>query len=257
VSEAAGALYVYGVVRAGEAPESEVAGVGDEAGAIRLVAHGDVAAVVSEVEGGPLSAARDLRAHRRVLEAIARATTVVPVRFGTVVADERSVVADFLAPQSERLLQLLGELSGKVQLNVKGFYDEDRLLRNMVATSPAVARMRERVRAVPDAAGYYDRIRLGELVSRELERRRERDTALVLDRLAPLAAAVRSEAAATADMAVNTVYLVDSARVEAFSREVAKLTEELGEQVRLRYVGPMPPYSFADAEFEAGSATWA
>jgi hypothetical protein len=257
VSEAAGALYVYGVVRAGEGPEPGVGGVGDEAGAIRVFAHGDVAAVVSEVESGPLAAARDLRAHWRVLEAIAQATTVVPVRFGTVVADEQSLVTDFLAPQSDRLVELLGELSGKVQLNVKGFYDEERLLRDVVATSPAVARMRERVRAVPEAAGYYDRIRLGELVSGELERRRERDSALVLDRLAPLAAAVRSEAAATADMAVNTAYLVDRTAVEAFSREVAKLTEELGERVRIRYVGPMPPYSFADAEVEAGSATWA
>jgi hypothetical protein len=257
VSEAAGALYVYGVVRAGEALEPAVAGVGDEASAVRAIAHGDVAAVVSQIEGGPLAAARDLRAHWRVLEAIAQATTVVPVRFGTVLADERSLVADFLAPQADRLVELLGELSGKVQLNVKGFYDEERLLREVVATSPAVARMRERVKAVPAAAGYYDRIRLGELVSGELERRRERDSALVLDRLAPLAVAVRSEPAATADMAVNTAYLVDEARIEAFSREVAKLTDELGERVRLRYVGPMPPYSFADAEVEAGSATWA
>ena len=82
-----------------------------------------MAAVVSEVEGGPLAAARDLRAHWRVLEAVAASTTVVPVRFGTVVANAQALVDDFLAPQSERLSRLLSEMSGKVQLNVKGFYD--------------------------------------------------------------------------------------------------------------------------------------
>jgi hypothetical protein len=256
VSEPAGALYVYGVVRAGETLEPAVAGVGDEAGEIQLLAHGDVAAVVSEVEGGPLAAARDLRAHWRVLEAIAETATVVPVRFGTVVANRNALVDEFLAPRSERLLELLNEVSGKVQLNLKGFYDEERLLREVVTASPAVARMRERVQAVPAAAGYYDRIRLGELVSGEVERRREQDSALVLHRLEPLAVAARSEAAATADMAVNAVFLVDRTGVEDFSKEVAKLAEELGERMQLRYLGPMPPYSFADAEVEAGGAAW-
>jgi hypothetical protein len=256
VSDPPEPLYVYGVVGAGDAPDVDAAGVGEKDAGIRTVSHGELAAVVSDVEEGPLAAARDLRAHWRVLEEVARETTVVPVRFGTVIVDERALVEDFLAPQSERLAALLEELRGKVQLNVKAFYDEGQLLREVVTASPAVARLRQRVQGMPEAAGYYDRIRLGELVSAEVERRREADSALVVDRLAPLAVAAHKEGASTADMAVNAAFLVESGSVDAFSSEVTKLIEELGDRMRIRYVGPMPPYSFADAEV-TGSPAWA
>jgi hypothetical protein len=256
VSDPTGPLYVYGVVRTANAPDVDAAGVGEEGAGIRTSSHGDLAAVVSEVEDGPLAAARDLRAHWRVLEEVAAATTVVPVRFGTVVADGRALVDEFLAPQAERLSALLERLTGKVQLNVKAFYDEERLLKDVVAGSPAVAGLRQRVQGMPEAAGYYDRIRLGELVSGEVERRRELDSALVVDRLAPLAVAARSEGASTADMAVNAAFLVEGTAVDDFSAEVTKLIEELGERMRIRYVGPMPAYSFADAE-TAESPAWA
>jgi Gas vesicle synthesis protein GvpL/GvpF len=79
----------------------------------------------------------------------------------------------------------------------------------------------------------------------------------VVDRRAPLAVAAKSEAPGTADMAVNAAFLVESARIDDFSAEVARLTEDVGERMRVRYVGPMPAYSFADAEISAGSPAWA
>lgn len=249
-------IYVYGVVSAPELPELDVAGVGEEAPSLRAVAHDQVTAVVSDVEPGPLTAARDLRAHWRVLEELAGRATVVPVRFGTVMEGDDVVVRDFLAPQEERLAALLAELRGKVQLNVKGFYDEDRLLRDVISGSPAVARLRERVQGLPEAAGYYDRIRLGELVSAEVDRHRDQDGALVLERLGPLAVAAKNDAPASTDMAVNAAFLVEEARVDDFSAEVGRLTDELGGRMRIRYVGPMPAYSFADAELGDGGPAW-
>ena len=256
MSDAPGPLYVYGVVGAGDAPDVDASGVGEEGKAIRTVSHGEIAAVVSDVEEGPLAAARDLRAHWRVLEAVGKETTVVPVRFGTVLVDERALVDDFLAPQAERLAALLNELRGKVQLNVKAYYDEEQLMRDVVAGSPAVARLRQRVQGLPDAAGYYDRIKLGEMVSAEVEVRRGTDSAFVVDRLAPLAVAARSEGAATADMAVNAAFLVESSVVDDFTAAVNSLIDEVGDRIRFRYVGPMPPYSFADYE-SAESPAWA
>ena len=63
----------------------------------------------------------------------------------------------------------LAALDGKVQLSVKGAYDEAALLRAVVEGSPAVARLRERVRGLSEAAGRNERIRLGELVAAEVE----------------------------------------------------------------------------------------
>ena len=176
------AVYLYGIARAAEETEVQAPGVGADKEGVRRVVHGELAALVSDVEPGPLVAARGLRAHWRVLEEAASKATVLPVRFGTVMESEGAVVDRFLAPRHDHLVAQLAGLSGKVQLSVKAFYDEDRLMRGVLQGSPAVAQLRERVRGRPKAATYYDRIQLGELVAGEVDRARERDSAMVFDR---------------------------------------------------------------------------
>jgi Gas vesicle synthesis protein GvpL/GvpF len=248
-------VYVYGVARAADKTEVQAPGVGADEQGVRRVVHGELAALVSDVEPGPLVAARGLRAHWRVLEDAAAKATVLPVRFGTVMEDENALVDRFLAPRHDHLVSQLTELSGKVQLSVKAFYDEDRLMRGVVKGSPAVAQLRQRVRGRPKAATYYDRIELGELVAGEVERARERDSAMVLERLEPLAVAALREPLGTPDAAVNAAFLVERSRVDEFSEAVARLADELEGRMRVRYVGPLPPYRFAEEQEAAGA--WA
>jgi hypothetical protein len=243
-------VHVHGVVPAAERTEIASAPV-------RRVTHRDVAALVSDVAEDQLMASRVVRLHWRVLEEAGASATVLPVRFGTVMAGDDAVVDDFLAPRHDDLVAGLAELAGKVQLTVKGFFDEEALMRGVVEHSPAVARLRALVRGVPEAASYYQRIELGELVAAEVERARDADTTLVLDRLAPLAVAVSREPPATIDAAVSAAFLVERERVDEFSRAVGELGKELAGRVRLRYVGPLPPYSFAGDDAPAGSAAWA
>jgi hypothetical protein len=249
------AVYVYGVAPAAGDVDVEAPGVEATKKGVRRIVHGELAALVSDVEGRPLVAARGLRAHWRVLEdAIAKAT-VLPVRFGTVMENDGAVIDLFLAPRHDRLVALLAELSGKVQLSVKAFYDEERLMRGVVEESPAVAKLRERVRQRPKAATYYDRIQLGELVAGEVEQARERDSATVLGRLEPLAVAARREPPGTPDAAVNVAFLVERSRVDEFSEAVARLADEVQDRMRVRYIGPLPPYSFAEEQEAVGA--WA
>jgi hypothetical protein len=249
------AVYVYGVAPAAENVDVKAPGVEPSKGGVRRVVHGDVAALVSDVEAGPMVAAKGLRAHWRVLEDAVAKATVLPVRFGTVMESDDAVVDQFLAPRHDRLVALLAELSGKVQLSVKAFYDEERLMRGVVDDSPAVAQLRERVRQRPKAATYYERIQLGELVAGQVEQARERDGALVLERLEPLAVAARREPPGTPDAAVNAAFLVERSRVDEFSEAVARLSDEVKDRIRLRYIGPLPPYSFTEEQEAVG--TWA
>jgi Gas vesicle synthesis protein GvpL/GvpF len=256
VTDGPRATYVYGVVAAADRTEIQAAGVGGRKARVRRVVLDGVAALVSDVPQGALVAARDLRAHWSVLEEAAARTTVLPVRLGTVMESDAAVADEFLAPNAERLAALLAELEGKAQLNIKGFYDEERLLREVVQQTPQVARMRERVQALPDAATYYDRIRLGELVSAEIDRRRARDAELVMGRLELLAEATKAEPPTTRNGAVNAAFLVRRDRVDDFSEAVERLAGELGDRIQIRYVGPLPPYSFADGNVLVESGAW-
>jgi hypothetical protein len=189
-----------------------------------------------------------------VLEEATQKATVLPVRFGTVMTED-AVRDDLLAPNAEELSALLQSLEGRVQLSVKGDYDEEALLREVVAGSRAIASLRERVRTLPEAAGYYARIELGELVAAEVARRREHDQALALERLQGHAIEVRAEQPRSAEGAFDLAFLVERRRVDGFSVAVGALREQLGRRIRLRYVGPLPAYSFADASLAAGGGT--
>jgi hypothetical protein len=253
--EAGGRVYVYGVL---SGPDQATVSVGGVEGAeVRTVEHAGLAALVSTLEADALAAAREVRAHWRVLEEASKGATVLPVRFGTVMEGDDAVRERLLEPNAEGLTGLLAELAGRVQLNVSGDYDEDGLLREVVRASPAIAALRERVQKVSETAGYYDRIRMGELVAAEVGRRREQDTALALERLEPFAVTVRVEEPSTPNAAFKLAFLVESDAVDTFSEAVGKLREELAGRVALRYVGPLPPYSFADVDLSAGAAAWA
>lgn len=248
----AGSIYVYGVVAADDAAALDGAGI--EAGTVRTVAGGRIGALVSDLDGETLSAASAIREHWRVLEIAGARATVVPVRFGTVLDSDDAVRDELLTPNAERLEHLLTALAGKVQLKVEGRYDEERLMRAIVARSPAIAALRQRVQERSKEAGYYDRIRLGEAVSAAFDAQRAADTDHARAALAPLAEADRAEDPRTADSAFNLSFLVAREHVDAFGEGVAALREALGEDIELRFVGPLPPYSFADADLTPAGA---
>jgi hypothetical protein len=243
-------VHVYGIVRSRDSPA-----VGDPS--VRRVSHREVAALVSDIDRDRLLAAKVLRTHWRVLEEAAAAATVLPVRFGTVMADDSAVVGQYLEPLHDELVAGLAEMDGKVQLTLKGTYREEPLMAGIVARSRAIERLRREVDELPEAAAYYKRIELGQLVAAEVDATRERDTQHALQRLEPLAVSMRAEPQSTLSAAFNLAFLVDRGSVDAFSDAVATLRRDVRDWIDLRYVGPLPPYSFTGDRAAPGAAAWA
>jgi gas vesicle protein GvpL/GvpF len=237
-------VHVYGVIAADD-------GCALPAG-VRRIVHGDLAAVVADAESESVRAASALREHWSILEQVIRETTVLPIRFGTVMASDDAVAADFLAPAHDGLRAGLDSLAGKVQVTVKGTYEHEALLRGVIARSTTIGRLKAEVDALPEAASYAKRIQLGELVSSEVEHQREQDAALVLERLEPFAIASRAESASGMDGAVNAAFLVERDGIDAFGAAAGKLARELSDRISLRSIGPLPAYSFTPE----GASAW-
>jgi len=250
--EAAALKYVYGVVRATDGPRVRAEGVAG--GPVALVAGDGLAALTSDVPGMELRSGREeLTTHARVLEEALEGGVVLPMRFGIVMESEESVRRDLLARHRDELAAQLEELEGKVELNVKGIYEEDVLMREVVESDPEIARLREAVHDQPEDATYYERIRLGELVAEAVGARRDQDTERILARLSPLARAVEAGDPVHERMAVNASFLVDQAQLEAFDQAVDELGAEHVGRIRFKYTGPLPPHSFVDlASVEEG-----
>jgi len=179
--------YVYGLVRADLAVPAGLDGL--DGAPVELVAHEGLGALVSAAPTGrPLGTREDLFAHERVVDAVAAEVTVLPMRFGSVI-ERPAVVDELLAPHLAELDAAIADLDGHVQYSVKGRYEREVVLREVVVADPEIAELRERVHGVPEEASYEDRMRLGELVVGAIEERARRDGGRMHEMLSAQAAA--------------------------------------------------------------------
>ncbi|MEU8801901.1 GvpL/GvpF family gas vesicle protein [Spirillospora sp. NPDC048819] len=244
--------YVYGVTRSGAALPGDVNGLDDLP--VTLVEDGGVcAAIVSDLpRDRALGERADLVAHQRVLNALVDAGTVVlPFRFGAALADRAAVEKELLAGNSDRFGHILDQLDGKIELRLKATYVQDAVLREIMAAEPEIAELSRRLREVPpDVADavYYDRIRLGELIAQSMERLREADGRALLDGAAPAAEAVAEKTPVREEDVLDASFLVRAGRRAEFERAVDKLARDHADRVKIRLIGPLPPYDFVPEE---------
>jgi hypothetical protein len=247
------ACYVYGVVPPRAPLPSGARGIGDPGGKVTLLRHAQIAAVTSGVRAeAAIGTRRDLLRHSGVLDTIARSTPVLPMRFGTVLTDADAVIGELLAPHHERFARALSTFEGRAQFTVRARYVEEAVLREVLIDEPEIERLREGVRDRPVEASYYDRIRLGELVAQAVARRREADTATLVDELEPYARAMTWKAATTEDGVVDAALLVDRELWPELERGVEGIARRLAGRMRLRLLGPIAPYDFTDDRIMEG-----
>ncbi|WP_131736823.1 GvpL/GvpF family gas vesicle protein [Actinomadura roseirufa] len=240
--------YVYGVTRAGARLPEDVTGLDDQP--VTLAGDGGrCAAVISDLpRERALGERADLVAHQRVLNTLLDAGLVVlPFRFGAALADRAAVEKELLADNAERLGQVLDQLEGRLEMRVKATYVQDAVLREIMTGEPEIAELGARLREVPaDAADavYYDRVRLGELIAQAMERLRERDGQGLLEAVAPSAEAFVRKTPAREEDVLDASFLVQADRRAEFEQAVDKLGETHGERIKVRLIGPLPPYDF-------------
>jgi hypothetical protein len=238
--------YVYGVVAAGA---KTPVGPGIGGATLRLVSSDGVAALVSDVEAQKLRFGRtEMLTHSEVLEQALANGTVLPARFGVVLDGDRAVRESFLDPHLDALRAELSKFEGRIELKLRGTYAEALLMREIVSEDQDVARLRDSLRGVPEAASYYGRIRLGELVADAVERKRLADSEQIIAALAPLALAVEVTEPNHERAALNASFLVERRRLDAFDEAVDEVGRVQADRIRFKYTGPLPPHSFVSLE---------
>lgn len=241
-------MYVYGVVPASAVPPPR-AGVGGSV--VELITFAATAAIVSDLPEREIEAGRkELVAHAQVLEDALEAGVVLPMRFGVVMADGEAVKRELLERYYDVLLSQLDELEGKVELRLRAVFEEAAVVGEVVHEHPEIARLRDTLRGVDEAATYYDRIQLGEMVANAVVRKCEAEGEEMLRTLAPLALAVDANGVGHERVALNASFLVERHRVADFDKAVDEIGRLQDGRLRLKYTGPLPAYSFAGLPVE-------
>lgn len=216
------ACYVYGIVPEDVELDPDARGVGDPPGRIRLVRHGDIAALISDIDPSqPLRRPADLRAHRDLLDAAAAEVPVLPVRFGTIVADGDALTDRLLSPHHDEFAAALRELEGHAEYLIEARYDDGQGEDGQGAQAGARGTDGDRIAGA--VAGYCAATRV-----REPSGRDEED--------GPGA----GSGAGGAEVAV----LMATAKEADLERALEDLAGDWEGRVRLRLRGPIAPYDF-------------
>jgi hypothetical protein len=249
-SRAGSQKYVYGITRT--TPKSKSFGKGINGKAVRVVAVNGLAALTSDVPPGTLAAGREeLMSHARVLERALAKGTVLPMRFGVVMPDDAAVRTQLLEPHRADLDAQLEQMNGKVEINIKGMYEEDLVLRELMDNHTEIATLSASIAGKSEDATYYERIRLGELVAAVLSDKRTADEQHIVERLAGLASQVEVAPPVHERMVVNASFLVERKQLPKLDRELEAIASEYGGMIRFKYTGPLPPHSFVELAMEA------
>jgi hypothetical protein len=244
--DAASSVYVYAVVRA---PCDGISGdgVGGSPAAVRAVDAAGFAAVVSDVPASWRAAERaDVEAHDRVLASLVGRETVVPMRFGIVMATDDEVRERLLERHAEELTSLMERLEGRLQMSVKAYYVNEALLRQVLKRRPELKRRSDELERVPVAASQQERIELGRDVAEAVEEQRALDERLLVAPLAEVAEDLRVDPPASDRQAMTVQLLIAAQRRPRLDAAVQRLADEHADRFTFRYVGPLPPYSFCD-----------
>jgi hypothetical protein len=239
------ASYVYGILTEDIELGSDMTGVGDPPGPLRVVRSDDLAALVSDVDPArPLGSPDDLRAHKQVLDASAAEVPVLPLRFGAVLASDDAVTSELLEPFHDEFSAALEELDGRAEYVVKGRYAGPRILEEVLSENPRANRLREEIRDQDPDATRDVRIQLGELISEAISAKREKDTDAVQQAVADHCTASFVREPTHEEDAVNLALLVDGGQQKEMRKTVKDLARKWEGRVELRVLGPMAAYDF-------------
>jgi hypothetical protein len=182
---------------------------------------------VSGLSQGPSELTEeDLWAHEEVVEALMSRRAVLPMRLGTVLADD-AAVRELLRSRREELAASLDRVRGAVELAVRAAIDVDPAPPGERATSGT------------------------EYLLERLDARRTTEAAVhrVHDPLAGLARESSLRIGVRGEGRFQAAYLVDRDRVGPFKERVEALERERAAR-SLTCTGPWPPYSFVGGERE-------
>ena len=254
-------LYVYAVARA----EPAVPGAGVDGAPLEVVTVAGLSAVVHRHPGDPYTGPDDdvrrwVVEHSDVVDRLWQAgATVLPMSFNVIVAgtgDEPAGerLGHWLRQHAARLGARLDRLAGRVELQVEVGLDQH----EASGRDPDAEALRTELAERP--AGVR------RLLERRLEQVERRATDVLADELYP---EVRRRLAAVAEEVaenrrahpepgvvpvLSVALLVPQEGVDRVGRELARIRDEQP-AARIRYLGPWPPYSFAEVPHEPSTTS--
>lgn len=238
-------LYLYAITDHPEIPVPTARVVKNEdeneARPYKLV-FGDIAAVVSSLSTNEISPTEaNLWRHEGVVESLMINHAVLPMRFGTVLADETAVYT-VLESCYPNFTASLNRVRGRVELGLRVLWDDAK--RRSIGAEVQRCHHNSPLRSIADSGRRYLLNRLEAERQRQIWQRKMEDLAEEVHApLSQLAAESTLQVSVTPRMPLTAAYLVERDSMVGFQKEVDTLSTA-HPLLHFLCTGPWPPYNF-------------
>jgi hypothetical protein len=216
---------------------------GVENAEVHTVSEQGLTCVVSDSECADKELSKESAiAHEKVLEEVMQHASIVPIAFGHVAKSTDEIKNKLLDANRAKLEEWLNHLQGKIELSVKAFwFDLNPVLRNIADTSVEIKKIKAR-----GTLSRNDQMRAGEIASKLLGRKRENMENSIVEHVNDVSLDHKKCNLFGEQMITNLAFLVNANMLSTFDTKVNEYAETLGDNTKLKYTGPVPPYNFVD-----------
>lgn len=236
--------YIYGIIATDEAANFGPIGIdgGDEV--VTIGAEG-LSAVISRARDDLFEASRKhLTAHTQVIEKVSERFTILPMQFCTVAESTDEILA-LLEGNRRDFKSTLKDFEGKQEVGIKIIWkDMKKMYEEIVKENRSIRALKEK----GAQGGRQALIRAGELVEAALEEKKAVEGEEYLRPLKRGPVKFKELECKTEDMVANASFLIDRDWIREFDNLVEKMGEEHKDRIDVKYIGPMPPFSFVNLE---------
>ena len=196
--------------------------------------------------------ARLLVKHQMVIEKIMNSgLSIIPMRLGTFAADENEIEKVLKHNGNYTLINdILNKTRDKIEIDLAVTWNRLNLVIQESAEEKEIQELKRKLLVNPKGISVNDQIKVGVLLKKALEAKRERASWEILEALKPYYDECRSHELMDDRMVMNTAFLIQKAKQKDFFGKVHDLDSQFGERLNFRCVGPLPPYSFYTLEIK-------
>lgn len=241
--------YIYGIIEEPEPRRFNFSGVGDAE--VYTVNHQKLAAVVSDTGFEEIDPTRkNVRAHTIVQDELLKNCTILPMGFG-MIANSKDDVLKLLEKNYQGLTRELKRLGGKVEVELKVFWDQEAMIKELQGGSEELSRLKAKINDAPSPIEAQKLlIEAGKLVERIAVDWKAKYADRVYTILKGFSIDARLNNPLGVKNILNASFLVERARESDFQKEVFKLDSQYQDKVNFKYVGPLAPYNFVNVKLE-------
>jgi len=240
--------YIYGFIEESKRKEFSFSGIDGKK--VYSFNYQDLAAVLSEAEEIEYDPIRtNLLAHTHVLEEIAREYLILPMSFG-IIAENEEKVTELLRQNYLEFMRQLKMLKGKIELGVKILWIEDAVVKEMESRGKDFQELRKNIVDLSAKEDQNAKLKAGRLVESIVKEWEKKYVQKIYSSLKEIAVDSRLNQPIGIKMLLNSSFLVDKNKEKDFDKRVNELAQNYENQLKFKYVGPVPPYNFVNIKLK-------